>query len=312
MHYCSFSTPHARYSQIPLLPRPSRPLKRRAGTVAPESVLQSIDELGTPSVEPPLKKFKALFEESNPDRLVPSLPSESLDAMGESHPPPSSILIDGSLDQEEHPAIVETDGPSQRHPVTESRGTKRRAGTEDVEGGVGPPTSSEHGDSTRPLKRRVVERPPRSDARTCSQPSQTHGGANFGEPDTDNHFLTALASMKRGKKNEDSFDREFNNLRISKPDIEQEVKEQEWDLLDGLDDERNVRGNFMLVVELDIHRKGGSTGRGTLGAGRMDWEGKPDFKKFRKVSIFVFCAYLSIRLMNDRKPIPVDELPSNW
>jgi len=271
-----FTTPHIRGSQVPPFPRPSRPLKRRAGTAAPDSVLQSIDELGTPNVEPPLKKFKALFEESDPDRLAPSLPSESLDFIQESHPQPPSIP-----GQEGHQFAVEVDEASQCHVVVESRGTKRRACPEDTEDGLGSQNFTEQGDSVRPLKRRVVERTPRSTADAPLQPSQ--GGANFGEPDTDKHFLTALASAKKGKRNEDSFDREFNNLRISKPDIEREVKEQEWDLLEGLDDERGVRGNFMLVVELDVYKKGGSVGKETLRTGRIDWEGKPDFKKFRRV-----------------------------
>jgi len=276
-----FTTPHIGESQIPPLPRPSRPLKRRGGTAAPDSVLQSIDELGTPNVEPPLKKFKALFEESDPDRLAQTLPSESLDFMQESHSQPPSMPS-----QEGHALTVNVDEVSQRHVVLDSRGTKRRACSEDAEDGVGSQTFAEQGDSVRPLKRRLVERASRSTTDAHPQPSQTHGGANFGEPDTDKHFLTALASMKKGKKNEDSFDREFNNLRISKPDVEREVKEQEWDLLDGLDDEHGVRGNFMLVVELDVYKKDGSVGKETLRTGRIDWEGKPNFKKFRRVRFF--------------------------
>jgi len=193
---------------------------------------------------------------------------------------------DGSPGQEVRPHTVGVDEASQRHTAEESRGIKRRAGTEDAGGNPGSPTLTEHENSPRPPKRRVVERAPRGITEAYSQPLQAHGGANFGEPDTDKYFLTALASMKKGKKNEDSFDREFNNLRISKPDIEREVKEQEWDLLDGLDDERNVRGNFMLVVELDVYKKSGSAGKGTLRSCRIDWEGKPDFKKFRKVCSF--------------------------
>ena len=296
-------------SQIPLLPRPSRPLKRRAGTVAPDSVLQSIEELDTPSVEPPLKKFKALFEESDPDRLVSGLPSETFDVMQESHPQPSSMQTDGSLGQDTHPRNVDSDEANQSLAVAKIRGTKRRAGTEDAEDGSGTPIPTEYGNSARPTKRRAVEGAPRNIAEAHSQPSQTHGGANFGEPDTDKSFLTALASMKKGKRNEDSFDREFNNLRISKPDIEQEVKEHEWDLLDGLDDEHNVRGNFMLVMELDVQKKGGSAGKGTLRTGRIDWEGKPDFKKFRRVCFFAFGSYLAIELIWDRKPILVGDLP---
>lgn len=304
--------PHTRDSQAPLLPRPSRPLKRRAGTAAPESVLQSIDELGTPSVEPPLKKFKALFEESDPDRLVLSLPSESFGITQESHPQPSQMQTDGSLGQERDLRSVNADEASQS---LEGRGTKRRADTGDADDGPGTPIPAERDSSARPLKRRMVERAPRSITEAQPQPSQTHGGANFGEPDTDTCLLTALASMKKGKKNEDSFDREFNNLRISKPDIEQEVREQEWGLLDGLDDEHNVRGNFMLVVELDVYKKDGSTGRGMLRTGRIDWEGKPDFKKFRRVCFFciwrLFGYWTDTRQKNDPRRRPAVELVMN-
>lgn len=248
-------------------------------------------------MEPPLKKFKALFEESDPDRFASGLPSESLDAMEESQPQPSSMQTDGSLSQEAHLNNVGPGEETQNHTVTESRGTKRRVDTEDAHYSHGNSTPTEYDDFSRPLKRHVVGKSPRSVAEAHSQSSQTHGGANFGEPDTDKQFLTALASMKRGKKNEDSFDREFNNLRISKPDVEREAMEQEWDLLDGLDDERNVRGNFMLVVELDDYKKGGSAGRGTLRTSRIDWEGKPNFKKFRRVCLFRFGGCLAIGLI---------------
>lgn len=246
--------------------------------------MQSINELGTPSEEPPLKKFKALFEESDPDRLALSLPLDSLGVTQESHPQPPSLQIDNSLGQEENQQTVEGDEASQDYTVVESRGKKRRASSEDAGDGSVPSGSMERENSVaRPLKRRAVEGASRSIAETDPPHSQTQGGVKLGEPDTDNHFLTALASMKRGKRSEDSFDREFNNLRISKPDVEREVIEQEWDLLDGLDDEHNVRGNFMLVMELEVQRKGGAAGTGTMRTGRIDWEGKPNFKKFRKV-----------------------------
>ena len=234
-------------------------------------------------MEPPLKKFKALFEESDPDRLVSSLPSE-MGVARESYPQPSPMQTDASPGQEWHLPNVEVDEATQSHAVMESRGTKRQASTEGADNGPGTTIPAEHDSSVRPLKRRTVERAPKS-VEAQSQPSQTHGGADFGEPDTDKSFLTTLASVKKGKKSEDSFDREFNNLRISKPDMEREVREQEWDLLDGLDDEREVRGNFMLVVELDVCKKGVSAGRGTLRTGRIEWEGKPDFKKFRRVCL---------------------------
>jgi hypothetical protein len=246
-------------------------------------VLQSINELGTPSTEPPLKKFKALFEESDPDRLALSLPSDNLDVTQESHPPPQSLQTDNSPSQEEHRRIIQRHEASQVFAVVESRGTKRRAGIEDLGDGPLHAALMEQESPARPLKRRMVEGASRSVANASSEHSQIHEWATLGEPDTDKRFLTALASMKKGKKSESLFDREFNNLRISKPDIEREILEQEWDLLDGLDDEHNIRGNFMQVVELGVYKKGGAAGTGTTGTGRIDWEGKPDFKKFRKV-----------------------------
>jgi len=38
----------------------------------------------------------------------------------------------------------------------------------------------------------------------------------------------------------------------------------------------------MLVMELEVQRKGGAAGTGTMRTGRIGWEGKPNFKKFRK------------------------------
>jgi len=266
-------------------------------------------------MEPPLKKFKALFEESDPDRLVSSLPSEISGVTKEHYSQPSPMQTDDSPVQERHLPNFDVDEASQSHAVMESRGTKRRAGTEGVDDGPGTPIPTEHDSSVRPLKRRAVERDPKSVAEAHSQPSQTHGGADFGEPDTDKRFLTALASVKKGKKSEDSFDREFNNLRISKPDMEREVREQEWDLLDGLDDEHDVRGNFMLVVELDVCKKGVSAGRGTLRTGRIEWEGKPDFKKFRRVCFLciwrLFGYWTDMRQKTDPRRRPAVELVMN-
>lgn len=114
-------------------------------------------------------------------------------------------------------------------------------------------------------------------------------GAAPGKPDTDAAFLKALASTKRGKKTEDAFDRDFNKLKISKPNPDQDVddererEEQELKVLATFgDEERNVRGNFMNVIEIDVW-KGGDKGRENNRRRNEEWEGKPNFKKFKKV-----------------------------
>lgn len=124
-----------------------------------------------------------------------------------------------------------------------------------------------------------------------SSEDQVGGGEGQGVPkinkgsepkqlDTDQAFLTAVASRKRGKKGEDDFDREFNKLRISKPDIRRE-EEEDWAVLGDFDDDvRNIRGNFMVVVDIGVYRHSQSRGTAKLSG---NYDGKPNFKKFKKV-----------------------------
>jgi len=95
--------------------------------------------------------------------------------------------------------------------------------------------------------------------------------------------MKAIASIRKGKRNEDTFDREINDLRISKPDLQQDDREKEWSVLEDFGDERNIRGNFMLVVEMEVFKKDADQAVARRGTGRANWEGKPDFKKFHKV-----------------------------
>ena len=139
-------------------------------------------------------------------------------------------------------------------------------------------------------------------------------GAAPGKPDQDDAFLKAVASTKRGKKHEDEFDREFNNLRISKPDLQREETEKAWAVLDDFGDDSGVRGNFMVVVEMEIFKKE-ETSRDAVRThgGRLDWEGRPNHKKFKKVGRISFCTLALIlkslflqRALGERpKPVEV-------
>jgi len=110
-------------------------------------------------------------------------------------------------------------------------------------------------------------------------------GAVAGKPDTDAAFLKAIASTKRGKKAEDSFDREFNNLKISKPElVDNPEPEEEWAVLAEFGDDSGLRGNFMTVVEMDLYRKDDSARQRTV---NHSWDGIPNFKMFKKARYFV-------------------------
>lgn len=132
---------------------------------------------------------------------------------------------------------------------------------------------------------------------TVPQSPRKKVGAEPGKHDTDVAFLKALATKKTGGKKggEDTFDREFNNLRISKPELERETKserqEDEWRMLADFGDDTNVRGNFMVVIPMDVPERDTNIRRRRNDT-RPEWEGKADFKKFRRVKA-VFRTFLT-------------------
>lgn len=262
--------------------------------------------------EPPHKKFKALFEQSDPDKIAQELASQEAATAGESLTQPESVFstqaqgraareLAAVPEEEEETGTSVAPGTQAR-----SQGVKRKAAEvdEDVEMAD---------EENRPAKRRAEgDGTARSQAATQqvaapatgssgrapsskvftnasnksgTQKSAATGdvGAAPGKPDQDEAFLKAVASTKRGKKHEDQFDREFNNLRISKPDLQREEAEKQWAVLDEFGDDGDVRGNFMVVVEMDLFRKEDPNRGVARAGGRMDWEGRPDFKKFKKV-----------------------------
>jgi hypothetical protein len=130
--------------------------------------------------------------------------------------------------------------------------------------------------------------------------------------DTDENFLKAVNSTKRSKKLEDDFDREFNLLRIAKPkntdlaaaaaaaasapDTATTVTTAApWDAIDDFGDV-GIRGNFMVVVEMDIQCGSGAKPAPparTNNDARPEWIGRPNFKKFKTVSILAQFLFLT-------------------
>ncbi|KAF9466695.1 proline-rich protein [Collybia nuda] len=298
-------------------PMRSTKLKRRlvggvaSGSLDPGIFALSIEE----SVEePPLKKFKALFDASHPDKMgagsfddtaLEEIQSATLGAStdtqtqsqtqeGRGRQLRGSATTNLSVLREE-----EEETPSSAMGHTIERGTKRAYVDihEDVElEGFG----DRNGLMT--VKRRAIENRnavDRLDDRTAKPTSTSAGskppstaitsksikpGAPPGQPDKDAAFLKAIASTKRGKKAEDEFDRDFNKLKISKPDLVREEPEKEWAILEDFGDETNVRGNFMVVVEMEIPD---NTGRQRRVFNEVqEWQGKPNFKKFKKGTNF--------------------------
>jgi hypothetical protein len=283
--------------QAPIPARSSR-LKRRAGTAfsVPDSQLFPSALEVAESSGPPLKKFKDLFDASDPDKVA----SEEYQTFTSG----SSNLVQTSNRQTQLQSMTESEhtqtqsgtrsalgvvaeeeeesqGQSETRNGSEARGAKRKA------------VGLDHGDfDASQAKKQAVEnvnavQPTTHLSKSLPKPSgpllakAQRSGAAPGKPDTDAAFLKALASTKKGKKTEDHFDLQFNQLKISKPDLENEEREKDWALLETFGDERNVRGNFMVVVEMDVFTRMPSNLRdGQLTA---EWQSRPNFKKFKKV-----------------------------
>jgi hypothetical protein len=297
-------------------------LKRRLGKTTqaqpapPPSQLFGTVERSTQE-EPPHKKFKALFEESDPNR-VGQTPSQADLPMSESltQAETQGVTTQGrrskaslvAVPEEEEESVAgvsvppETQGRSQgvKRKAREvddgdvemgdeeaaARPVKRRAGREGVVQSQAAPegTQATTGMNNAPSSRAFTN----ASSGTSGTQKSASAGAAPGKPDKDEAFLKAVASTKRGKKHEDEFDREFNNLRISKPDLQREEAAREWAVLDDFGDDGGVRGNFMVVVEMEVFRKDRARENVVRAGGeRMDWEGRPDFKKFKKAGVFL-------------------------
>lgn len=331
-------------------PTARRPLKRRHGqAIAAEAPNPALDLTGPepepdPVEEPAVKKFKALFEASDPraagglsggifsQTQMPAsgdLPPTSMDAsqtQTQSRATGATQALEIVIEEEEEASY----GQSQVDSLGGARGTKRKAADEDVEMGevvdksankrrtLGSragsqsvedrtPTAptSRTGPTSRigPLSQASTSRPPDSiqsqSARTKSKEAGKAREAGAA-PDTDQRFLEALATKRRGKKGEDLFDKEFNQLKLTKPDLQQQQThkqqqqqqvEDEWNVMDKLLDEMDLqdpRGNFMLIQEMEVYRRPASVDASANQADSGKWAG-PNFKKFRKVTFVAYC-----------------------
>ncbi|GJJ14274.1 hypothetical protein Clacol_008538 [Clathrus columnatus] len=289
-----------------------RPLKRRARGNSQSQFtipLETEDDNGMKA--PQSKKFKALFEESGRGEIQ-SLPVEESEETPGVSGGSQHMNLEALREEEE-----ETQPQFQSHPPDKRPPLNRKRKLVSIEEEEEASQDVEMEEYQQPSKKRAIEgnnaidhsqdllqinanAPGSSEINTndrindAIQPlpnKKTKAkGAAPGKPDTDPSFLMAMASLKRGKRTEDDFDREFNQLRISKPKLADggsKENEAPWNL-NGVDDfERDIgiRGNFMQIVEMDVWRGNQSRSQRSserYQGERVDWEGRQNFKKFKK------------------------------
>jgi hypothetical protein len=276
--------------QAPIPTRSSR-LKRRVAAPSASQPVLALEDLG--EKEPPLKKFKALFESSDPDKLPQDTGLNFSEGIYGSITQSSTLTQSGQIVGHELNAIPEEEEEETqaagRSPTTLKRKAlqdedlntnddilprpaAKKQTVDSVSGVEASQTIASSGKTStnpKPMSQSISQQAPKS-------------GAVPGQPDTDVAFLKALSSTKRGKKATDNTDREFNELRISKPDIQREAREEEWKLLAEFGVDHNIRGNFMLIVEMDLSRENDRT-NARARVPNPAWDSRPNFKKFKKV-----------------------------
>ena len=178
-------------------------------------------------------------------------------------------------------AMEGTQGQGETQTGTRTGSSSKRRALENVNAVV---PNSQAPPSSAPNSKNAQAIPTKSTKPSSSSTQKKNTEA--AKMDIDENFLKAVNSTKRGKKMEDAFDREFNNLKISRPELEKDEKEQEWALLADFGNE-SVRGNFMVILTIDVDRDRESRRNARVRSGNVEWAGRSDFKKFKKARMRV-------------------------
>ncbi|EPQ31789.1 uncharacterized protein PFL1_01121 [Pseudozyma flocculosa PF-1] len=166
------------------------------------------------------------------------------------------------------------------------------AASREAASGTGAPPTAAHATAAN----QVIRRSP-------DAANGRNGVAKGGQPDTEPEFLQALNTQKSRRKKMDEFDDEFNQLKITKPttsrgrnaaqpaaqrQADKFQVDEDFEAFKKLAEEElriDVRGNFVQVdfVPLAVRRVRDDGGSGE-GSPRPEWQGVPNFKKFKPKS----------------------------
>lgn len=293
-----------------LQPHPSAgPSRKRPARRTQPDTQSSYNMFGDPyDMEPPQTatdnpEIRELYEQtraSNPVRSQKNQASlESAQADGESQnstlgssslPRPSVVPETMDLDRDDEEDIIQ---------VTLKRGAKARLQDRTASAVLMPPPAqvptrrgrspTEEADlDTRPkTKSKSNNPPPPSPKKKAAAEQEKEKEIPTGELDKDEAFLQAITKAKNSKKQIDNLDKEFNQLRIPKPNgaagskvvRSREEDIPDWGLVNDFGDE--LRGNFIQIVRKDLFRKDQPRA-----VERVD-DGRPNFKKFKKVGVIL-------------------------
>lgn len=249
-----------------------------------------------PFVESILDKHRKLFEETDPDRR-PGPRSQHQEMRDASQAGGSLVDLVEQADQDRLRKLETNMSNSRKRKAPEviEESTSAISIVQADTGGARSRATSRARSMAPPSKKRVVSHAEPGALEIVHEESEATPNAiapkpkasqkaklSMTQPDQDEIFLKALASMKKGKKKEDQFDRDFNSLKIVKPVVDR-IDELDVDLetWDHLPKDMDIRGDFFICVETIVPRQDAQAQKRK--EGRPEWVGRPDFKKFKKV-----------------------------
>nr|XP_018266236.1 uncharacterized protein I303_00211 [Kwoniella dejecticola CBS 10117]OBR88394.1 hypothetical protein I303_00211 [Kwoniella dejecticola CBS 10117] len=261
--------------------RPSR-LKRRAGGAQP-SLIEEIADTSI-NLEQSIKdeetaaNIRQLYEQTKTGTFAPSIAKRPRTTQR------------GSGDSESASLAQSTPRDSQMdvdEPVSGAGSGSRSKRAVSPNGAMPPPAQRRR---TRSPSEQLeeVEKGAKAEYRSpMKSKSQAKTQTGVTTRDKDEAFLQAIKKSTKARAAIDELDKEFNQLRIPKPNGKSAVvKANEWNasipdyaILNDFDED--MRGNFIQIVRKDLFRKDKA---GEKEVPRVD-DGRPNFKKFKKKNI---------------------------
>ncbi|CAE6407763.1 unnamed protein product [Rhizoctonia solani] len=291
---------------LPSTSRPNR-LKRRADVLAERTTAAPAPiEIDIPEA-PALKRYRQLFE--GVERAASSIMDaddggSTISTAVSTRPFQAPIAVDETRKRKSADRDQDDDVS-----MEDATRVKRRVPASGIS------QKPSHSDGALPN----AEPDPESRAVTQSQlppPGQAHTrasgprGAIPGAPDKDGALLNALAQTENeqasGSKSEKGkamktapIDKEFSNMRIAEEKEKEEAsrrRAEEMRIWEECERDVNVRGNFMVVELLELVRRNRGPPVRSINPA---WEGKPDFKKFKKKATGPRVARVPVFANND-------------
>lgn len=220
------------------------------------------------------KKYRALLEQE--DAMAENAVAAAAAPLVIRDSQQAGASLDGNDHTEQHQLQL----PS-RDGGQSSAAKARQAAADSVDDSASPQPDGSDQQSRQDRQQRTQE--------VVRSEKDPRGQAAGQAPDSEPHFLEALATKKKGKKALDEFDREFNSMKLTVATSKDQKRGQQdededykaWQSADIEDLGPAPIGNFVQVDYISLVRTTRSSAAERTTSSRSEWSMRPNFKKFR-------------------------------